>query len=239
MVGLVLIATRVLNLTTIDKAGEEKESKPPPAFGPPAKQDESDEDEDKDDKPLARLDHTEIIQAIENKFGKVTAIQAGLHQDMLARFAALDSLSESLTTGEYQLLQWKKRQRNAARNVLKETIVRLITKEQKAALRESGKGPKPFFAWLDTFYEKHVVTMAETIRPAVHALLEVDGLGADAVDSAKEQAASYCAQSKTKLLSACECQPEEFSESIKACVADWKRLRADIIGEDQNGNSND
>jgi len=64
-----------------------------------------------------------------------------------------------------------------------------------------------FIGWMDEFYSEWESKLAD----------EIEAIGGD-----RDLATDHCNESKRRLLEACECQPEQLTESITKCVSTWE-----------------
>lgn len=79
-------------------------------------------------------------------------------------------------------------------------------------------GESNFINWMEAFYSTWETKLADTIEQ----------LGGD-----REIATSYCAESKRRLLDACDCKAEQLAESIANCVKSWPNRVNQLIEEMQ------
>ncbi len=106
--------------------------------------------------------------------------------------------------------------RQATVAVLNATLTRMLNKEANAAKRAAGT-PSTMLSWLDEFYDKHRLTMAEAIGPPLEAcrLAGVD------VPPADEFVEVHVLLSRGGLLEACEVRASKLTASVAECVDRW------------------
>ena len=106
-------------------------------------------------------------------------------------------------------------------------VRQLLTKEEKAAVRQAGELGN-FLAWMDAFYVEHEALCLRVFVPAA-TILDV---------TAADLTRAHIEQSRELLLGATECKPSELVESVTACVAKWGQRELKIGGE-SNGDANE
>lgn len=102
--------------------------------------------------------------------------------------------------------------------VVVDTLQRLGRKEANEA-RRAAKSPDKFFDWMDNFYPRFELTLAQALRPAVPA-------------QAATLASRWCEVSKAKLLDVtAAAKPQELYGLIDETLKLWERERPEAAAE--------
>lgn len=115
-----------------------------------------------------------------------------------------------------------------ALRVLGEGYSRLVRLEAERAASAAAKGGSAVGQWMDAFYAKFEINLAEAIETGLAGVFEARGWPAELVEAkARDIARAHCEASRQLLLAATECQPDELLVSISECVKDWAAERKD------------
>jgi len=110
----------------------------------------------------------------------------------------------------------------SARAVVDHEYKRLLKIEIRRVNDRMQKGPKAFRGWIERYYPKQRLTIADALRPSCEQLRDDGARVADAI------AMAHVEQSKRDLLLAIEdCPPAEFAESIECCMTPWEHRQID------------
>lgn len=82
--------------------------------------------------------------------------------------------------------------------------------------RDAAKNPAKFMGWIESFYASWETKLAD----------DIEKLGGD-----RELATEHCAESKRRLLDACDCQPEQLADVVAKCVESWPGRSHQLIEE--------
>ena len=96
-------------------------------------------------------------------------------------------------------------------------IDRLARKEAKA-VRKAIRRPETFEKWVYEFYAKHIELAERQLEPAIMAYFEMNGIGENAAEIAKEVATKYCRCAIDDLLAL-----KNNENEILALVDKWER----------------
>jgi len=121
---------------------------------------------------------------------------------------------------EYQEILRRRQARSvqAAQQVIRDVMGRMVHKEQNAARRAAGH-PARFVGWLDQFYADHAGTIAEALHNPIAAWLAATDESGDVAAIAATMARGYSDRNREALLEAAECKPAELPERVAECVA--------------------
>lgn len=116
----------------------------------------------------------------------------------------------------------------AHRDLLVETLARLVRKEHKAAAAAARKAGGNFLAWLDEFYPHHAELIEEAVRPVLGAWLSItrplSTAKSDAAAAAACLAAQAAANSRSELL---QLASDATQQDLPAAVDAWAQANAD------------
>ena len=201
-----------LNMTTIDKVGEEPEQ-PEPA---PPEEPTEEPDEDEEDAQSVAFDNLraevaanarESAAQIERRFEALT--------EAIGRWRADN---EETDDGGRAMI------RQAHVDLVAFTLHRLRRKEVNAATRASND-PKRFLAWLDEFYEKHIDTAATALEPAVRVVVAGRDMTPDIHEPlSRAFAREFVEASREQLLDASgEVTADELPNKVRSIADEWER----------------
>lgn len=131
---------------------------------------------------------------------------------------SLDEIRE-----EYQEILRRRQERNvqAAQQVIRDVMARMVHKEQNAARRAAGR-PDRFLEWLDKFYAEHAATIAGALHNPIAAWAAATDNTGDVAGLALKVARENCERHRQALLAAAECKAAELPDRVAECVAGFQ-----------------
>lgn len=119
-------------------------------------------------------------------------------------------------------------QQKLAKAMLRDAMARMVSVEINNVKRIAEK-PNKFFERLDEFYAKHEATMTRSLTEPVEVYLSATADSRQPLEVVRSFTSSYVSDSRERLISVSECQPEELFAKVEECVSTWHEERAVMV----------
>jgi len=106
--------------------------------------------------------------------------------------------------------------------IVEHTFAKIIANEVNSIRSRASKGSKGFMGRVDEYHKNARGLWIGDLTVAC------EGLSDSFEDMAIGLVDRHVAESRERLLTACECSPAEFSDSIEACLSDWQDRKPHI-----------
>lgn len=116
----------------------------------------------------------------------------------------------------------------AHRALMADAMRRVLAKETDRARRHQAT-PQKLRAWMGTFYQEHVETIADVLRPVIAAQLAWRQSDADPVALATAIATAHCETSQEQLRMVAAV--EDFSASFEKLLQRWEANRPEAVAD--------